>query len=119
MKIFFIVVLVLNFLFETLAGIALIAGPTGLGAAEIPADGLWGMNYGFAALAIASALIWVWPHRTNASVVLAVMGILSTFHVLMTISLYLGAQIGPSGLHLVMAILCIVALTQRDKWCES
>ena len=119
MKIFFIVVLALNLAFEALAGVTLIMGPTGLGAAEIDPNGMWGMNYGFGALAIASAIIWLWPNRTNSGAVFSVMGMLTTFHVLLSISLVLGEQMPPAIAHGVMAVLSIVCLTQRDKWCES
>ncbi|MEM6999946.1 MAG: hypothetical protein AAF529_04110 [Pseudomonadota bacterium] len=117
MKTFFIVVLVLNFLFETLAGVALITGPTGLGADSWAADGMWGMNYGFGALAIASMLLWVWPLRTNLAAVSVALGVLITFHVGLTISLAIpGNQMAPMLAHAVMAVLCIVAYTQRRRW---
>ena len=119
MKIFFIVILAINLLFEAAAGIALIAGPTGLGAAEINTEGMWGMNYGFAALAMASAIIWLWPNRTNAAAVFSVMGMLASFHVLMTIALFLGQQMGPSIAHGILGVCSIILLTQRAKWCES
>ena len=119
MKTFFIIGLALNLAFEGLAGFLLITGPTGLSAPEISPGGMWGMNYGFAALAIASAIIWLWPNRTNSQAVYSVMGMLSTFHVLLCISLVLGEQLGPAGMHGLMAILSIVCLTQRSKWCDS
>lgn len=117
MKIFFIVVLVLNFLFETLAGVLLISGPTGLAAETWAAEGMWGMNYGFAALAIASMVFWVWPLRTNLAAVSLALGVLITFHVGLTISLAIpGNQMGGMIAHAIMAVLCIVAYTQRSKW---
>ena len=119
MKIFFILVLVLNMLFEGAAGFALILGPEGAGLEPMPAGGNWQLNYGFAALAIASAIAWIWPYRTNAAAVGAVMGLLATFHIALTISLGLaGNQVPAMGTHGLMAVLCIVALTQRAKWCE-
>ena len=57
MKILFTVVLVLNFLTETLAAVSLIGGPEGIAAAG--KGGMWSMHYGFAALAIASASLKV------------------------------------------------------------
>lgn len=118
MKIFFIVVLVLNLLFEGLAGVTLLLGPGGITAEVMLASGMWSMNYGFAALAIASAIIWLWPNRSNSQAVGSVMGMLSTFHVLLAISLAIpGNQMGPMILHSIMAVLSIVALTQRSKWC--
>ena len=119
MKILFIVTLVLNLLFEGMAGVVLLTGDMGINAPEMLASGMWAMNYGFAALAIASAIIWLWPNRTNYHAVGSVMGMLSTFHVLLAISLGIaGNQMGPTVLHAIMAVLCIVSLTQRAKWCE-
>lgn len=120
MKIFFIIVLALNLLFEGMAGFVLLRGPDGIDATTMPASGMWAMNYGFAALAIASAIIWLWPNRTNSQAVGSVMGILSTFHVLLAISLAIpGNQTGPMIAHSVMAVLSIIALTQRSKWCDG
>ena len=119
MKIFFIVVLVMNLLFEGAAGIALIMAPEGIGLEPMPVGGNWQLNYGFAALAVASAIIWIWPYRTNAAAVAAVMGMLSTFHVALTVSLALaGNQVGAMATHGLMAVLCIAALVLRAKWCE-
>ena len=121
MKIFFIAVLVLNFLFEGVAGLALVVlSDTGIGAAAHDAAGNWGMNYGFAAWAIASVIFWVWPHRENSAVVGTVLGILITFHLFLTISLGVtGNQMGPTILHGIMFLLSVVAYSQRSKWCTS
>jgi hypothetical protein len=120
MKIFFVIVLVLNLLLEGMAGVGLLLGPDGIEATVMPATGMWAMNYGFAALAIASAIIWLWPNRTNSQAVGSVMGMLSTFHVLLAISMAIpGNQMGPMIAHSVMAVLCVVALTQRNKWCDG
>ena len=119
MRIFLITVLVLNFLFEGAAATALLLGPEGINATEMAPGGMWAMNYGFAALAIALAIVWIWPQRNNSAVVFAVMGVLSTFHILLTIALAIaGNQMGGMIAHSIMAVLCIAALTQRHKWCE-
>ena len=117
MKILFVVVLVLNLLIEALAATTLIGGPEGIAAAGQGA--MWSMHYGFAALAIASASLWVWPYRNSLKAVTAVLGVLCTFHTGLFISLTLAGdqQVG-MAIHGVMAALCIVLFTQRAKWCE-
>ena len=116
MKILFTVVLVLNFLTETLAATTLIGGPEGIAAAG--KGGRWSMHYGFAALAIASASLWIWPHRTNLRVVTAVLGVLMTFHTGLLISLSLAGDQQPGVvIHAVMSVLCIALFTQRARWC--
>ena len=118
MKILFTVVLVLNFLTETLAAATLIGGAEGIAAAG--KGGMWSMHYGFAALAIASASLWIWPHRANLSVVTAVLGVLMTFHTGLLISLSLaGDQQAGVVIHAVMSVLCIALFTQRAKWCTA
>ena len=118
MKTLFTVVLVLNFLTETLAATTLIGGPEGFVAAG--RGGMWSMHYGFAALAIASASLWIWPYRTNRPVVTAVLGVLMTFHTGLLISLSLaGDQQAGVVIHAVMSVLCIVLFTQRSKWCTA
>lgn len=119
LKIFFLTVLVLNFLFEALAGVSLIFGPQGVLSDFRPADGMWAMNYGFAALAVASVVFWTWPHRTNARVVGTVLGFLTTFHFLLAVSLAIpGNQFGAMMTHGIMGVLCLFLLTQRGRWCE-
>jgi hypothetical protein len=115
MRILFTIVLVLNLLTEALAATTLIGGPEGVAAAG--QGGLWSMHYGFAALAIASATLWVWPHRDNLKVVTAVLGVLMTFHTGLLVSLALaGDQMAGMTIHAVLALLCIVLFTQRSKW---
>ncbi len=118
MKYLFITFLVLNFLAETLAAVTLIGGPEGLAAAGM--GGQWSMHYGFAVLAIASASLWVWPYRTNRPVVTTVLGILLVFHISVFVSLSAaGDQAFGMVLHAVLAVMALVAFTQRGKWCEA
>jgi hypothetical protein len=120
MRIFFISVLVLNLLLEGTAGSALILGPQGIFSETAPEAGMWAMNYGFAALAIASAVFWIWPYRNDMRAVGAVLGILVTFHVLLAVSLAIpGNQLGGMAAHSVMAVLCLILLTQRSRWCQA
>jgi hypothetical protein len=118
MKITFIVLLVLNFLAETLAATSLIGGPEGIAAAG--KGGMWSMHYGFAVIAIASASIWIWPYRTNLKVVTPVLGILMTFHTSVLLSLTLaGDQMAGVTIHAVLATLSIFLFTLRSKWCTD
>jgi hypothetical protein len=120
LKILFIVVLVLNFLFEGAAGVALILGPEGALSDFRPEDGMWAMNYGFAALAVASVALWVWPHRTDSRVVGTVLGFLTTFHLLLAVSLSIpGNQFGAMMTHGIMGVLCLFLFTQRSRWCGT
>jgi hypothetical protein len=118
MRILFIVVLVLNLLTESLAATTLIGGPDGIAAAG--KGGMWSMHYGFAALAMASVSLWIWPNRRNLKAVTAVLGVLSTFHTGLFISLTLAGdqQVGQI-IHGVMAVLCIVLFTLRAQWCKN
>lgn len=60
MKKIFLGFLVLNLLLEGLAAALLIGGPQGiLSDAQSPDGVLWAANYGFAAIAIASAIFWI------------------------------------------------------------
>ena len=65
MKNLFTTYLVLNLLLKGLAAVTLIGGTMGLLSIAGLEAGMWAMNYGFAAIAIASAAFWVWPHRTG------------------------------------------------------
>lgn len=118
MKIAFTVLLILHFLTESLAAFALIGGPEGLSAAGT--GGQWSMHYGFAALALASASLWVWPFRTNLAAVTAVLGVLLVFHVGLCTSLAAaGDQMAGLVMHAVLAVLSIFLFTQRKKWCTA
>lgn len=118
MNILFNIVLVLNFLTESMAATSLIGGPEGVSAAGQGA--MWSMHYGFAAVAIASASLWVWPYRSNRQAVTAILGMLVTFHSGLFVSLTLaGDQMAGQIIHAVLASLCILLFTQRSKWCSA
>ncbi len=113
MKILFIVLLVLNFLMEAMAAVALISTADSTLAAT---TGMWSMHYGFAALAIASLSLWVWPHRNNLQAVTVALGVLLTFHTGLAISLFIeGAQMGGAIGHAVLSILSAIAFLQKSK----
>ncbi len=117
MKILFNIVLVLSFLTEALASVSLIGGPEGITAAGL--GNQWSMHYGFAALAIASMSLWAWPYRTTLPVVTFTLGVLFTFHTGLSISLTLaGDQQAGMVIHSVLAILCLILMVQRSKWCD-
>ena len=118
MKNFFTGYLVLNFILEGLAAITLIGATLGLFSIEQLESGTWSMNYGFAAIAIASAILWVWPHRARREAVGPVLGILLSFHTLVFVSFAIqGNQVQPTIVHGVMAVLAIYLYSQRSKWC--
>jgi len=114
----FVGFLVLNLLLEGLAAALLIGGPQGiLSDAQSPDGVLWAANYGFAAIAIASTIFWIWPNRDSRQVVGAVLGILLTFHTLIFVSFAIqGDQIPPMVIHAVMAAIAIVLYSQRSKY---
>ncbi|MCP5182104.1 MAG: hypothetical protein H6993_13605 [Pseudomonadales bacterium] len=112
------VTLVLNLLIELLAAVSLIGGPTGFAAAGSGEQ--WAMHYGFAALAISTTVLWVWPFRTVPAVATVVLGVLSTFHVGLFISLVTAGD-QPAGvvIHAVMASLCLLLFVRRSRWCAA
>ena len=120
MKVFFTAYLALNFLLEMVAAITLIGGTLGLiSIAQLEAS-MWSMNYGFAAIAIASAIFWVWPYRSIHAVVGSVLGILLTFHALVSVSFAIqGDQVSPIVVHGVMAVLAVFFYSRRTKWCSD
>jgi hypothetical protein len=77
------------------------------------------MHYGFAAAAIASASLWLWPVRTDRRAVTAVLGILMVFHAGIFVSLTTaGDQQAGMIIHAVLTALCVVLMTFRSRWCE-
>lgn len=118
MKTLFSIVLIASLLFETLAAVTLLSGPEGIAAAG--KGGMWSMHYGFAAIAIASASLWVWPYRSNMKAVTAILGVLMIFHTSLFISLLLtGDQQAGMVIHACLSVLCIGLFTQRAKWCVA
>ncbi len=120
MKRFFIGVLILNLLAEGLAAFFLITAPENLFAEGQLEGVLWARMYGFAALAVASAVFWVWPNRDNSKAVGTVLGVLLTFHFGLSIALAIaGDQILATIIHAIIAVLFLVLYTQRSKWCTE
>ena len=116
MRVLFAILLILHLLMETMAAVALIGGPEGISAAGQGAQ--WSMHYGFAALAMASVSLWVWPRRDDLSAVTVALGLLATFHAGLTISLAVaGDQQGGMISHAVLAVISLVLITQRTKVC--
>jgi len=114
MKIVFITLLILNFLGEALASLSLINGPEGLSAAGT--GGQWSMHYGFAVISIASISIWLWLQRQNLPTVTALLGVLSTFHISVLLSLAIaGDQMGGVVIHAVLSVLSITCLLRRHQ----
>jgi len=112
--------LVLNLLLEGLAAITLIGGALGVISIADLESGMWSMNYGFAAIAIASAIFWVWPHRSRREAVGPILGILLSFHTLVSVSFAIqGNQAPPMVVHGVMAALAVFLYARRTTWCEQ
>jgi len=120
MKTLFTVFLVLNLLAETLAAFTLIGGPLGLQAPEPIEGSRWAMNYGFAVIAIASAIFWLWGKRTSFTAVTPVLGMLMIFHISLAIALSMDAsQFAGFILHSVLAVIAIGLFATRNKWCTD
>ena len=118
MKALLIVVLILNALTETLAAAMLIGGPNGVQAAG--AGEMWSMHYGFAAVAIASIGLWVWPYRRQLAPVSVALGILLTFHSGLFVSLALaGDQAAGVVVHALLAVLCLLLFLRRATLCDD
>ena len=117
MKKLFLGLLVFNLLLEGFAAISLISAPgAGLPGAG-PAEISWARNYGFAALAMASLIVWIWPQRNNAAAVSTVLGLLMVFHLGISLSLTLG--MGPmlfATLHGLGGLVAVVLFATRSRW---
>jgi hypothetical protein len=99
-----------------MAASVLIGGPGGIAAAG--SGEMWSMHYGFAALAIAIASLWIWPFRDNLPAVTATLGVLVTFHCGIFLSLTAaGDQPAGTVIHAVLAASSIFLFTQRHRWC--
>ena len=120
MRSLFAIYLVLNLVLEGIAAVTLVGAGLGLFTIAQLESGMWSMNYGFAAVAIASALFWVWPHRAKREVVGPVLGILFAFHALVSVSFAIdGTQVPSIVVHGIMALLGIFLYARRSSWCEN
>jgi len=118
MNILLNLLLILNALTEGLAAAGLIGGPDGISAAG--AGQMWSMHYGFAALAIASISIWVWPHRHQLQPITIALGTLLVFHTGLCASLALaGDQAAGMAAHGLLAIMCVILFVQRRAFAEA
>lgn len=120
MKRTFVAYLVLNLLLEGIAAFTLVGAGLGLFTIAGLESGMWSMNYGFAAIAIASAIFWVWPHRARRDVVGPVLGILLAFHSLVAVSFAIeGTQVPAIVVHGILGLSGIVLYLRRSSWCED
>ena len=120
MRNLFTTYLVVNLMLEGIAAVTLVGAGLGLFTIAQLESGMWSMNYGFAAIAIASALFWVWPHRSKREVVGPVLGILLAFHALVSVSFAIqGAQVQTMVVHGIMALLGIFLYARRSAWCQD
>lgn len=77
------------------------------------------MHYGFAALAIASISIWIWPRRHNLEAVTPALLTLIVFHVGLCGSLTLaGDQFVGSVIHAVLALSFAILFVRRGTYAE-
>jgi hypothetical protein len=112
--------LLLNLALEGLAAITLIGGALGVFSIDNLEAGMWPMHYGFAAIAIATAVFWVWPQRTKPDSVAPILGILLSFHALVSISFGIaGGQVPAMVVHGFMAALALYFYSQRARWCDE
>jgi hypothetical protein len=118
-----IVVLIANAVFEGLVGALLAFSPSSAVTDGSAAGISFAVNYGFAALTIASIIFWTWSEKDNLKTMGVVPGILSTFHSGLTIAtaMTMTAESGaiPTIVHGIMAVLCWVLFFNRKKWCTS
>jgi hypothetical protein len=118
-----ITVLIVNATLEGLVGAMLILSPESAVADGSAAGIKFAVNYGFAALAIASIIAWTWKEKDSFHTMGAVLGILSTFHSGLAIAtaMTMSAESGPVGtvFHSTMAVLCWVLFFNRSKWCRN
>ena len=116
-------VLVINFLFEGFIAVALIVSPQSFVPSEQVEGISWAINYGFAALAMASVTIWVWRVMDDFKVMGPALGTLAVFHTGLAIGTAMSASagpgFGPTIVHGLLAIGCWFLFFQRSKWCEN
>jgi hypothetical protein len=121
MRKLYLVLLVLNLLSEVWIGAILLIKP-GTGEA-LGTHTAWATDYGFAALAIASMIFWVWRYRYVSNVAGVALGILTLFHLGTGIATALavpdGDPIAAPVIHGVLAIMSIALLLTRKRWCDS
>lgn len=114
------IMLILNFFTEAPAGVLLVFSPASVLPAGQIEGAIWARNYGVAALAMASMVLWLWPHRDNYATTGVVLGFLMGFHTALTAALLTAESLlAAAALHSILAALCIVLYFQRAKWCTS
>lgn len=123
MKKLLIVMLVVHTLFEGLIGILLVVSPSSVLPNADAASLAFAVNYGFAAITMASVVVWLWPQRHHAPTLATVLGILTTFHLCLAAGTWMGAAAGgdilPSVIHATLAVIFAVLFTSRAKLSES
>lgn len=121
MKKLLIVAFIAHVLLEGLVGALLIIAPYKITPHADAASLTFVINYGFAALAMASVVFWGWSGRDNYRIMGAVLGILATFHTGLTIAsgMMLVEDGSPAVLviHAVMAVLFWLLFARRRQWC--
>lgn len=121
MKKLLIVVFIAHVLLEGLVGALLIVAPYKITPHADAASLAFVINYGFAALAMASVVFWGWAGRNNFRIMGVVLGILATFHTGLAVAsgMMLVEEGSPAVLviHAVLAVLFWLLFARRRQWC--
>ena len=119
MRYFFLLVLFLHVVMEGGLGLVIAVSPRTLTPDAATAELAFVLNYGFAAIAMATVVAWYWPHRSTPLATTITLGILATFH---TAEALAGVQVarfggGPQIIysHGAFAIAFWVLWSQRGK----
>ena len=120
LKHLFVILLVFNLVAEGWIGAILLVKP---GSGDVlQTHTAWATDYGFAALAMASMIFWVWRYRFNSRVVILVLGLLITFHTGTGIATGLAVADGDPAaaplIHALIAAVSAVLFLTRHKWCD-
>ncbi|WP_439135584.1 hypothetical protein [Pseudomaricurvus sp.] len=121
MKKLLLVAFVLHVLLEGLVGVLLIVAPYKVAPHADPLSLTFVINYGFAAVTMASVVFWGWSGRDNFRIMGVALGILATFHTALaaasTMMLAEGGSPAVLVIHAVMAVLFWLLFARRRQWC--
>lgn len=120
MKKLYSAVLIANLIIEGIGATVLFVAPGFLVDEGNPSAVLWARNYGFVALAVGSAVFWTWPHRDTFAAAGAVLGILLSFHIAISVALAIAGVLWVDViLHGAFGAVCIYLYIRRSQWCAS
>lgn len=123
MKKLLIAVGIAHLLAEGLGGLMMVIAPASVLPGASSAALSFVVLYGFAAIAMASVVVWAWPQRNNAAVMGVVLGILATFHTGILLGLLMaamaGGSLGVGIVHGMFAALFWLLYARRRQWCAE